>query len=119
MVNPKELEIELKKQSYESYLGSEVSESENGKYIRAIINETGETETEDFLKNLENSKTLCLPKRCIHGESEVIINGNDKIEGYLDIGGKGSIIPKCHLNQRPYHKGNVIGCTDDLEETKE
>lgn len=57
-----------------------------------------------------------LPKSYRQDGSEIILTGEKKLEGHMEIQGNVKIIPKCHERQRPYQRGNKLGCYDDLEE---
>lgn len=113
------LEIELKKRGWEQYLDLTVSELKKGKNIKEVLKYIAEMDAEDFIRNLQKSQKLYLPESYRQGESEIILGGKDKMEGYLEVKGKAKIIPKCHPKQSPYRRGNILACTDDPEETIE
>lgn len=117
-INHKDLEIELKKRGWEQYLDFAVSELEKSKNIREILKNIAEMDTEEFIKNLQEPQKLYLPESYRQGESEIILETKDKMEGYLEVNGKAKIIPKCHPKQNPYRRGNILACTDDPEEIK-
>lgn len=112
-INRKNLEIELKKRSWEQHLDFAVSELENGRNIKNLLRIIAELDAEDFIKNLQTSQKLYLPKSYRQGESEIILGGKEKMEGYLEVKGNVKITPKCHEDQSPYQRGNRLACTDD------
>ncbi|TKJ24591.1 MAG: hypothetical protein CEE42_10190 [Promethearchaeota archaeon Loki_b31] len=118
-VSLKGLELELKKRGWEQHRDFAVSELKKGRNIKEVLKNIAEMDAEDFIKNLQNPQKLYLPESYKQGESEIILGVKEKIEGYLDVKGKAKIIPKCHRNQNPYRRGNILACTDDPEETIE
>jgi len=115
----KDLEIEFKKRGWEQYLDFAVSELEKDRDMKDVLKNIAEMDAEDFIKNLQKPQKLYLPESYKQGESEVILGGKEKMEGYLEVKGKTKIIPKCHPKQSPYRRGNLLACTDDPEETIE
>jgi len=115
----KDLEIELKKRGQEQYLDFVVLELNLGRDIRDVLKAIAEMDAVDFIRSLQNPQTLYLPERYKLGESEIIISGKEKIEGYLEVNGEAEIIPKCHQNQNPYKRGRILACTDEKEGTDE
>lgn len=118
-ISPNNLEIELKKRSWEHYLDFTVSELEKGRNIREVLIQIAEMDVEEFINNLQNPLKLYLPESYKHGESEIILGGKEKKEGYLEVKGKTKIVLKCPPNLRPYRKEAKIACTNISGEKKE
>ena len=111
-ISPNDLEIELKKRSWENYFDFIVSELEKGRNLREVLKKIAVIDVEEFINNLQNPLKLYLPESYKQGESEIILGGKEKKEGYLEVKGKTKIIPKCPPNLRPYRKGAKLACTD-------
>lgn len=118
-INQKSLLIELKKRGWEQYLTFAVEEIKNGITIRDLFKAIADKDADDFIENLTNPKKIYLPKSFIQGETEIRLNGKEKIEGYIEVKGDIKITPKCHTGQRPYRKNNILGCTNEPEENIE
>ena len=118
-ITRKSLENELKKRGWEQHLDFAFSELENGRNIKDILKKIVEMDAEDFIRNLQNPQKLYLPESYKQNELEITLGGKEKMEGYLEVKGKVKITPKCHENQSPYQRGNILACTDDSEETIE
>jgi hypothetical protein len=118
-ITRKDLEIGLKKRGWEQYRDFAVSELKKGRNIREVLKHIAGMDAEDFIKNLQNPKKLYLPESYKQGELEIALGGKEKMEGYLEVKGKVKITPKCHEDQSPYQRGNILACTDDSEETIE
>ncbi|MFX1504265.1 MAG: hypothetical protein ACFFDH_25115 [Promethearchaeota archaeon] len=118
-ITRKNLEIELKKRGWEQYFDFAVDELKKGTTLKAVFKAIADKDLDVFIENLEHPKKLYLPESYKQGEAKIILGGKEKKEGYLEVKGKMEIVPKCHQNQIPYRKGNIIACTDDPEENIE
>lgn len=118
-INQKSLLIELKKRGWEQHLNFAVEELRNGTTLRDVFKAIAVKDAEVFIENLKNPEKIYLPKSFMQGETEIKLNGKEKIEGHIEIKGDTKIIPKCHTGQNPYRKGNILGCTNEPEENIE
>ncbi|TFG01710.1 MAG: hypothetical protein EU529_06970 [Promethearchaeota archaeon] len=119
MITEKDLKRELDKRGWGKHLGFAISEYNKGKSYEEVYQAVANKDSEAFIENLENPKEMFLPRKYLHNEAEIELGGEEKKEGYLRVSGNAKIKVQCHVGQKPFKEGNILGCIDDPEENLE